>query len=100
MSLRSTLAKRIANIIDPTAKNSMSVPLGQQFLRYGNREPLVADWAQLIMNERDVYTGYVYAAIRNRSNSLAQLATESLDTDAADATTKQAKAKKQEVVHP
>jgi hypothetical protein len=100
MSLRSAIASRIANIIDPTAKNSMSVPLGSQFLRYGNREPLVADWSQLIMNERDVYSGYVYAAIRNRSNSLAQLATESLDTDATETMQKAAKKNDEEVQHP
>lgn len=51
------------------------------------------DWSRLIMNEEDKYTGVMFAALNKRANLVAQLALESLGTDAAKPIMDQAKAK-------
>lgn len=65
------IRKFIAQAIYPRQKNSMSLP--NQFLRHGNKG-MRPDWTQVIMNDEDFYTGYSYAAIRNRSNAVAMTA--------------------------
>ncbi len=62
--------------------NSMSLP--QQFLRYGNRKTMTPDWAQVMMSDQDHYTGYSYAAIRNRANAVARIASQHLKTKSTD----------------
>lgn len=47
----------------------MSLPLGRQFLKYGN-EKMYPAWSEVIMTDRDHYTGLLYAAIRNRANQV------------------------------
>jgi hypothetical protein len=58
------------------------------------------DWSRLIMNEEDKYTGVMFAAINKRANLVAQLALESLRTDATKSIMDKAKAKGETVVHP
>jgi hypothetical protein len=55
---------------------------GREFLKYGGQRPMYQDWSRLIMNEEDKYTGVMFAAINKRANLVAQLALESLRTDA------------------
>lgn len=68
----------------PTARNTMgsgNTPLGRQFLKYGNQQdPLYQDWSQILMSDESLYTGYLYAALNNRANAVAQLAEENLKT--------------------
>lgn len=85
------LRSRIANFISP-AKNSMSLP--NQFLKWGNRG-MAPKWTEVNISDIDQYTGYMYAAIRNRANKVAQLATENLLT-----VSKTSKNSKEELVHP
>lgn len=59
-------------------KNSVS--LGNQFLRYGGNG-MAPNWQEVIMNDSDLYKGYSYAAIRNRSNAVARIATEHIKTE-------------------
>lgn len=73
------IRSRIANLISPI-QNSMTLP--QEFLKYGNNKGMTPDWTQVIMSDKDFYTGYSYAAIRNRLNAVARLATsDNLKTD-------------------
>lgn len=55
----------------------MEIP--REFLKYGNKA-MTPDWTQVIINDRDLYTGYSYAAIRNRSNYVARTAIENIKT--------------------
>jgi hypothetical protein len=102
MSIRSRLSvrSRIANIIDPTHKNSLGVLTGREFLKYGGQRPMYQDWSRLVMNEEDKYTGVMFAAINKRANLVAQLALECLRTDATKTIMEKAKAQGETVVHP
>src|SRR6478609_5370620 len=100
MSLRSAISSFRANLFDPTAKNSMSVPLGQEFLRCGNRNTITPDWAQVVMSDKDLYTGYMYGALTKRARRAAQIAVDAVKTKANDATTKVATDKKVPLIHP
>lgn len=93
------LRTRIANIIDPTHKNSSDILTGKEFLKYGSR-PMYQDWSQLLMNEEDKYTGIMFAAINKRANLVTQLALEYLRTDAAPALMQKAKAAGETLEHP
>lgn len=73
------LRKRISNIIFNPAKNAMS--FANDFLKFGNKK-MGPDWTQVVMDDRDFYTGYSYAAIRNRSNSVARTSIDHLKTEA------------------
>jgi len=70
--LRNTLSKLIST------KNSMSLP--NLFLKYGNKT-MPPDWTDVVMSDRDLYTGYSYGAIRVRSNLVARIALENVVTD-------------------
>lgn len=59
-------------------ENSMSLP--NQYLKYGNRK-MMPSWTDVEISDRDLYTGYSYAAIRNRSNKVAQTAIKYVYTD-------------------
>jgi hypothetical protein len=85
-----------------TSKNAMGeeLALGRRFLKYGNNKPLVQDWSKVVMSDRELYSGYPYAAINNRANKVAQLAEENLKTDSTPEVMKAAKAKGEEVRHP
>lgn len=80
--LRKTLAKIIAPV-----SNAMSLPT--QFLKYGNKG-MKADWTEVIMSDKDLYTGYGYGAIRNRANLTARIALANVKT----------KSSKDDFIHP
>lgn len=69
------LRKQFASLITPV-KNSMNI--GSDFLRNGNR--MLSDWSDVAMSDADLYTGYSYAAIRNRANKVASVANEFVKT--------------------
>jgi hypothetical protein len=81
-------------------QNAIGSDLSKDFLKFGNRKPLVQDWSKVVMSDKDLYTGYAYAAINNRANKLAQLATENLKTDANEKTLKSTKSTGKQVEHP
>ncbi|MFA5300258.1 MAG: phage portal protein, partial [Lutibacter sp.] len=60
--------------------NSMSLP--KEFLKYGNRG-MRSDWTDVVMSDADLYTGYGYAAIRNRANKVARIATKEITTESS-----------------
>lgn len=91
--------KAIQRLFTPQ-KNSIGDNLGRDFLRFGNKKALVQDWSKVVMSDKDLYTGYSYAAINNRANRLAQLATENLKTSANEATMKATKSSGKTLVHP
>lgn len=81
------ITNRINNAIQalrgkPTQQNSMGADLARKFMKYGNggSKPLVQNWSDLVMEDRSNYTGYMYAAINNRGNAVAQLAETNLVT--------------------
>lgn len=71
---------KIASLINPT-NNSMSLP--KSFLRYGNKK-MFPNWTDVEISDKDLYTGYSYAAIRNRSNKVAKTALDYVYTDSND----------------
>lgn len=71
------LRQNLSRLIAP-AKNSMN--LAQDYLKYGAKV-MTPDWTQVVMREEDLYTGYSYAAIRNRANAVAQIAISHIKTD-------------------
>src|SRR4030067_1168290 len=71
------IRKAVAGIISPV-KNAMSLPT--QFLKYGTRG-MKSDWTEVIMSDQDLYTGYGYAAIRNRAAMVARTSLENVRTD-------------------
>lgn len=81
-------------------QNTIGKDLARDFLKFGGRKPLVQDWSKVVMSDKDLYTGYSYAAINNRANKLAQIATENLKTDANTKTMKASKNKGEQVEHP
>lgn len=91
MSLLDTLRTNLARIITPT-KNSMGVDLARDFYRYGNRGKMAPGWTEAIINDKDLYTGYGYAAIRNRANAVARVAIECIQT--------KSNLEDKEIVHP
>lgn len=82
------------------AENTMGQELAREFKRYGNNKALVQDWSKVIITDKDLYTGYPYAAINNRANGVSRLATSNLHTNATPEIIKAARAKEEEVVHP
>jgi len=76
------------------------IKLGRQFLKYGDRKALVQDWSKVVMDDKEMYSGYPYAAINNRANKVAQLAESNLKTDATKQAILAAKSKGEEIVHP
>lgn len=71
------------------SRNSMSLPLGKQFLRYGNR-PITPDWSEVVIDDRDLYTGYSFAAINTRAKSTSIVAKDNVHTQS----------QKKDFVHP
>lgn len=72
------IRQQLAQLISPN-RNSMSLPA--QFLRYGNGERMNANWSDVLINDKDLYTGYGYAAIRNRAVKVAEIAADHLKTE-------------------
>ena len=74
------IRKQVGRIIIG-ARNSMSLP--QEYFRYGSRgnRTMTPDWAQVIMNDSDHYTGYSYGAITKRARIVARVASDFLKTE-------------------
>lgn len=72
-ALRTTIARLL-----PRQKNSMSLP--NDFLRYGNREPMTPNWSEVVITDADQYTGYGFGIIRNRANAVARIADTNVTT--------------------
>lgn len=71
------LRKNISRIIY-SASNSMSLP--NEFLRYGNQKTMVSDWDDVLMSDKDHYTGYSYAAITKRARAVSKVASNFITT--------------------
>jgi phage portal protein BeeE len=71
-----TFRESLSKLIYPVTN---AISLGNEFLRYG-RKAMTPDWTEVIMSDRDHYSGYSFAAIRNRANSVATVATENVYT--------------------
>ena len=99
MSLQDRIQSAIHSFRAP-AQQSMGQNLARDFLRRGNARPLVQDWSKVVMTDKDLYTGYPYAAINNRANKVAQLAGNNLKTDATKEIMLAARKKEEEIEHP
>ena len=98
-------SERVTNAVKaftaPTEKATNSSNPAQDFLRYGNKNTVMAqDWSQVQVSDRDMYTGYSYAAINKRANRAVILGKRYLKTDANPALIQSAKEKDQDVEHP
>ncbi len=69
---------QIKNSLSRLLKTNNSI--GNDFLRYGNRK-MYSGWSDAEISDKDLYTGYSYAAIRNRANKVASLAINNCYTD-------------------
>lgn len=83
------LRQRLSQLILPL-RNSMSLP--NQFLKYGNGSRMASNWSDVMISDKDLYTGYGYAVIRNRAVKVAQVASEHIRTETENQDT--------EYVHP
>ena len=68
--------KWLSRLIAP-AKNAMN--LSTQFLKYGNKG-MRPNWTDVIISDQDLYSGYGYAAIRNRASNVARIASNNVRT--------------------
>lgn len=89
----------IVNKLDPSHTNGLSGrDLAQDYLRYGTgATPILG---QVMMGEKDKYTGYMYGAVTRRANKVISLADENIKTKANKQTTESAKRSERELVHP
>jgi hypothetical protein len=62
-------------------KNSMTLPLGKKFLKYGSVDPMYPNWTDPVISDQDHYTGYGYASITLRSNRVAYIAKGNIHTE-------------------
>jgi len=85
-----------------TQKNSMGNDISNKFLKYGNsnRRPLLNDWSNVVLTEKEFYTGYPYAAINLRANRVSTIAENNLKTSANQNIIDQAKENKEVITHP
>ena len=79
--------------------NNTGRDLARRFRKYGN-DRMFSDWSQVVMDEADKYTGYMYAAINNRAKKVAMLGEDNLFTQANEKLMKAAKDKEQALEHP
>ena len=96
------LQHRIRNAIKGfnTTTNSGNLREARQFLKYGNNQKMMPDWSQVVIHDKDLYTGYMYGAINIRAVTVAQLATYNLRTKSNLKTADLAKQKDEGIVHP
>lgn len=82
-------------------KTNNSTSLASDFLRFGNRNNVMnQDWSQVEMSDKDMYTGYSYAAIKKRANRASALGKKFLYTEGTKAIMQTAKEKGEEIEHP
>lgn len=77
-----------------------STAYGNNFLRYGNRSRMDADWSLPQMADEDLYRGYSFAVIQKRANKVASLAKTNLKTWAKPEIVDAFQDKEEEVYHP
>jgi hypothetical protein len=96
------LQHRIRNAIKGfnATTNSGNLREARQFLKYGNNQKMMPDWSQVVISDKDIYTGYMYGAINIRAVTVAQLATYNLKTKSNFKTADLAKQKDEQIVHP
>lgn len=99
MSLRNRI-KTAAQAFRATDTNSMGQSLSGEFLKFGNKKALVQDWSRVIMNDKEFYSGYPYAAIDRRANRVSTLGKYFLKTDSTPEIQEAAKKKNEVVKHP
>lgn len=94
------LGKKLTNAFKAFRTNSLTEGafLARDFRKYGNKR-IAQDWAATIISDQDMYTGYSFAAINNRANGVAQLATNNLTTTAKPEVVKRAKEKDEVLTH-
>lgn len=102
MKIQNRIATAYNVLRNKPAKNSMGVQEARRFMKYGSRRqaPLVEDWSQILMDDASSYTGYMYAAINNRANGVAQLAEGNLVTEAKQSLMEKASEEEQMITHP
>ena len=96
------LGSRIQNAFKALTTNSYPISgseLARDFRRNGNQR-LVQDWSNTVISDQDMYTGYSYASINNRANSVAQLATNSVKTIAKPEVMQAMRDKDEVITHP
>lgn len=79
MSIIDSLKQSVHKLTAPKQTNSMGSNLANSFLRYGGKA-MTPEWSQVVMRDEDIYSGYTYAAIRNRANMVAEIAAENVRT--------------------
>lgn len=79
MSIIDSLRQSVHKLTAPKQTNSMGSNLANSFLRYGGKA-MTPEWSQVVMRDEDIYSGYTYAAIRNRANMVAEIAAENVRT--------------------
>lgn len=92
------------NVIGRFSNNAVSKTSngfsGNDFLRFGNRDRMMADWSQVDMPQEDLYRGYAFAVIQKRGNKVASLAKTNLKTWAKPEVVDKFQDKKEQVYHP
>lgn len=83
-----------------TENSSNSQELARDFLKRGNRKPLVEDWSRVVMSDKEMYSGYPYGAINKRANKTAYLAMYNIKTDGTRDAIKAARTQGEELEHP
>lgn len=73
---------------------------GNDFLRYGNRNRLQANWSDVEVAVEDFYRGYSYAVIQKRGNKVASLALSNLKTYANPKTVDEFQKREEAPYHP
>lgn len=73
------LRRNLAKIISPI-RNAMSLP--EQFLRFGNQGKMTANWDEVMIHDKDLYSGYAYAAIKKRAVYVSRIAADKVVTKA------------------
>lgn len=101
MSIFETV-KNSLNIFKKTNNSLSSDIVGNtnNFLRYGNRKPLIQDWSQIEMSDQEFYTGYSYAAINNRADKVSYLAHSFLKTKSSEKIKNSFEKNGKEIIHP
>jgi hypothetical protein len=95
------ISGKIKNFFFGSEKNTIALPsFGRDFLRNGNQRVMSAVHSEVVMSDRDFYTGYSYAAINNRANKVSQLAISYLKTTATKKIQDAAREKDIQIVHP
>lgn len=75
------IRRSLARFISPE-KNAMSLPT--EYLKYGHAKQ-VGNFDDVFVKDSDLYTGYGYAAIRNRANAVGAIIDENIRTESTKA---------------